>query len=360
MKRVLLCQDIHPEGRRVLEGHVEIVVAPDPREETVRAIIGGFHGVVVRTATRLGRETIRAATALEVIGRTGAGVDNIDVDAATRRGIPVCYTPEANSSSVVEHVLALILGLAKQLSQMDQAVREGRFGVRYDYRAVDVAGKTVGVVGLGRIGRGVARRCRDALDMTVIAYDPYVEAQQIPSPEKGTGPFCAKHPSGLSGKRGLSPFPAPLPQRERGVAVGGPPIELASDLATVFERGDFVTLHVPYSQATHHLVNAELIAKMQPSSYLVNTSRGAVVDETALARALAEGRIAGAALDVFEKEPPDPDNPLLKLPNVILTPHSAALTRECVARMAVDAAQGVLDVLEGRKPKYVFNPEPPR
>jgi len=176
----------------VLEGRVEVVVAPDPREEAVRAIIGGFHGVIVRTATRLGRETIEAATALEVIGRTGAGVDNVDVDAATRRGIPVCYTPEANSSSVVEHVLALILGLAKQLAQMDRAVREGRFGVRYEYRAVDVAGKTVGVVGLGRIGRGVARRCRDALDMRVMAYDPYVQAQHIPSP------------------------PAPLPQRERG------------------------------------------------------------------------------------------------------------------------------------------------
>jgi len=132
-------------------------------------------------------------------------------------------------------------------------------------------------------------------------------------------------------------------------------MEFASDLAAVFERGDFLTLHVPYSQATHHLVHAELLAKMRPSSYLINTSRGAVVDETALARALSEGRIAGAALDVFENEPPDPDSPLLKLPNVILTPHSAALTRECVARMAVDAAQGVLDVLEGRKPKYVFN-----
>jgi D-3-phosphoglycerate dehydrogenase len=125
----------------------------------------------------------------------------------------------------------------------------------------------------------------------------------------------------------------------------------------VFERADFVTLHVPYSQATHHLVDAGLLAKMRPSAYLVNTSRGAVVDETALARALSEGRIAGAALDVFDKEPPDPDNALLRLPNVILTPHSAALTKECVARMAVDAAEGVLDVLQGRRPKYIFNRE---
>lgn len=327
----------------MLEGRVEVVVAPDPREETVRAIIGGFHGVIVRTATRLGRETIDAATALEVIGRTGAGVDNVDVDAATRRGIPVCYTPEANCSSVVEHVLALILALAKQLPQMDQAVREGRFGVRYEYRAIDVAGKTVGVVGLGRIGRGVATRCREARDMKVIAYDPYVlPSPPAPLPQRERGDAVAP--------------PSPLPGRERGVVDERPPIEFASNLPTLFECSDFVTLHVPYSQATHHLVNAELMAKMRPSSYLINTSRGPVVDEAALAQALSEGRIAGAGLDVFEKEPPDPDNPLLKLPNVILTPHSAALTKECVARMAVDAAQGVLDVLEGRRPKYVFNP----
>jgi D-3-phosphoglycerate dehydrogenase len=207
MKRVLLCQDIHPEGRRVLEGRVDVVVAPDPHEEAVRSIMRDFHGVIVRTATRLSRETIEAATLLEVIGRTGAGVDNIDVDAATQRGIPVCYTPEANSSSVVEHVLALILSLAKQLAQMDRAVREGRFGVRYEYRAVDIAGKTVGVVGLGRIGSRVARQCRDALGMKVIAYDPYVQPA-----EKGTGPSCAKPGTdrrlvaGRSGKWGPSPF----------------------------------------------------------------------------------------------------------------------------------------------------------
>jgi len=316
VKRVLLCQDIHPDGRRVLEGKAQLVVAPDPREGTVRSMIGEFHGVIVRTATRLGRQTIDAASSLEVIARTGVGVDNVDVEAATRRGIPVCYTPEANYASVVEHTLAFILALAKQLPMMDEAVREGRFHVRYDYRAVDVAKKTAGVIGLGRIGREVARRCLDALDMRVMAYDPYVEPRSVD---------------------------------ER--------IELVPDLDAVFERADFVTMHVPYAKQTHHLVNAGLLSRMRPGSYLINTSRGAVVDEPALVRALSEGTIAGAALDVFEEEPPDSDNPLLKLSNVILTPHSAALSKQCAARMAVDAAQGVLDVLEGRKPRYVFNPE---
>lgn len=316
MKRVLLCQDIHPDGRRVLEGKTEVVVAPDPREETVRSMIGGFHGVIARSATKLGHETIDAAIDLEVIGRTGAGVDNIDVQAATRRGIPVCHTPEANCSSVVEHTLCLLLALAKQLPAMDRAVREGRFRVRYEYRAVDVAGKTVGVVGMGRIGRDVARRCRTALDAKVIAYDPYVE------------------PAGAD-----------------------PEIEWTPELEEIFERADFVTIHVPHTDETHHLVGADLIGKMRPGSYLINTSRGAVVDEAALARAVSEGAIAGAGLDVFEREPPAAEDPLLGLPNVILTPHSAALTKQCVARMAVDAAQGVLAVLEGRRPQYVFNPD---
>lgn len=316
MKRVLLCQDIHPDGRRVLEGETEVVVAPDPQEERIRPIIGGFHGVIVRTATRLGRQTIDAAGNLEVIGRTGAGVDNIDVEAATRRGIPVCHTPEANSSSVVEHTLALILALAKQLPVMDEAVRQGRFPVRYEYRPVDVAGKTLGVVGLGRIGRELARRAQNALSMKVIAYDPYVDPQTV---DKA--------------------------------------LKLLSDVGSVFERADFVTVHVPHVNETHHLVSAAMIAKMRPSSFLINTSRGAVVDESALVQALSDGRMAGAGLDVFEEEPPDADNPLLSLPNVILTPHSSALTKECVARMAVDTARGVLDVLQGRKPQYVFNHE---
>ena len=316
MKRVLLCQDIHPDGRRVLEGRTDVVTAPVPQEETIRSMIADFHGVVVRSATRLSRQTIDAAVNLEAIGRTGAGVDNIDVKAATDRGIPVCHAPEANYSSVAEHTLAFILALAKQLPQMDRAVRQGNFRTRYDYRAVDVAGKTVGVVGLGRIGREVARRCAVALNMKAVAYDPYAEPQSTDES-----------------------------------------VEVVADLAALFGRADFVTVHVPHTPRTHHLIDAHLIAKLRPSSYLINTSRGGVIDESALVRALSSEQIAGAAVDVFEQEPPEADNPLLGLPNVILTPHSAALTKQCVARMAVDAAQGVLDVLEGRRPKYVFNPQ---
>ena len=316
MKRVLLCQDIDPAGRRVLEGKTQVVVAPAPWEQTIRGIIADFQGVIIRSATTLSRETLDAATKLQVIGRAGAGVNNIDVVAATERAIPVCYAPVANSSSVVEHTLALILALAKQLPLMDQAVRQGHFEIRYENRSVDVAGKTLGVVGLGRIGREVARKSALMLQMNVIGYDPYWDPD-----DNATG------------------------------------IEFTSEPAALFEQADFVTIHVPLTSQTHHMVNAELIGMMRPSSYLINTSRGAVVDEVALTQALVQGNIAGAGLDVFEEEPPPADNPLFGLDNVILTPHTAALTRECVARVAVDAAQGVLDVLEGRRPQYVFNPE---
>lgn len=313
-KRVLLCQDIHEAGRQILRGKVETVIAPDPSEEKVRAIIPDFHGVIVRTATTLGQETIEAAAKLEVIGRTGAGVDNVDINTAARKGIPVCYTPEANTSSVVEHTLSLILALAKHLPVMDQAVRQGHFKIRYEYRPVDVAGKNIGVIGLGKIGLEVAQRSLAMLKMKVIAYDPYLN--------------------------------------HRDTALE---IEITSDLAALFERADFITVHVPYTKETHHLINRDLLSRMKTSAYLINTSRGAIVDESALSAALSRGKIAGAGLDVYEQEPPSPDNPLLRLSNIILTPHSAALTKECVARMAMDAAQGVLDVLEGRKPKYVFN-----
>ena len=316
MKRVLLCQEIHPDGLKLLQGKVEVVVSPDRGEETVRSIIKDFHGVIVRTATQIGPETIKAAARLEVIARTGSGVDNVDVKTATARGIPVCYAPDANYTSVAEHTLALILALAKQLPVMDKAVRDQRFKIRYDYLPVDVSQKTVGIVGLGKIGLEVARRCIQGLNMKVMACDPYLVPEQVDSQ-----------------------------------------IECVDSLESLFARADFITIHAPHTEKTRHMVSRGLIRKMRSSAFLINTSRGAIVDEAALVQALNEKKIAGAGLDVFEEEPPAPDNPLLALENVILTPHSAALTKQCVSRMATDAVTGVLAVLEGHKPKYVFNPE---
>ena len=316
MKRVLLCQDIHPEGRRLLDGRVDVIVAPDPSEGAARRLIGEAHAVIVRTATKITADTIAAGSLLEVIARTGAGVDNVDLKAATARGIPVCYAPLANYSSVVEHTLTLILALAKNLPAMDRGVRDGRFDIRRDYNCHDVAGKTLGIVGFGRVGRELARRCVGMLGMRVMVFDPYVDAAAVPDD-----------------------------------------VEVATELGGVFRQADFVSVQAPLSDETRHMVDRAMIGLMKPTAYLVNTARGAVVDEAALIEALAEDRIAGAGLDVFETEPPATDNPLLAMSNVILTPHTAALTEECAGRMATDAVNGVLAVLEDKRPKHVFNSE---
>lgn len=311
MKKVLLSQAINPAGMKVLEGKVEPVILADPTVETTRKMVADVEGIILRTNIKVTREIIEAAPCLKIISRTGAGVDNVDVAAATEKGILVCDTPGVNSNSVAEQTLAILLGLAKQLKIMDKAVCEGNWKIRSAGKAVDVEGKTLGLIGIGRIGSLVAYKCRLAFNMKVIAYDPYVKQAEG--------------------------------------------IELYSSLDQVFQEADFISIHVPYMEQTHHLVNAKLLNLMKPDAYLINTSRGALVDEKALIEVLEEGSIAGAGLDVFEKEPPSPDNPLLRFNNVIVTPHSSALSRECVMKVHITAAQAVVDFLEGRQPKYIYN-----
>lgn len=315
MKRVLLAQQIHPRAREMLQGRVDWAVAPSPDEAVVRRYLKGCAGLIVRTSTRLGGETILAAEALEVIARTGAGVDNVDLEAATERGIPVCHTPEANTTTVAEHTLALILAVAKDLRRMDAAVRAGHWQARDAARAADLRGKTLGVVGLGRIGSEVAR-LGACLGMEVLGYDPHVR----------------RLAEGIEGRK-------------------------ARELAALFRDSDVVSLHVPLNEETRGLVGADLLRRMKPTAILINTSRGGVVDERALAEALAAGRPAAAGLDVFAEEPPPAESPLLALENVTVTPHAAALTAECRLRMHRQAVEGLLDVLEGRRPRWVANRE---
>jgi len=270
----------------------------------------------VRTAP-FTRESIEAAHALRVIGRHGVGVDNIDLQAATEKGIVVVNTPLANATSVAEHTILVIGALAKRMRVMDRAVREGRWEVRNEYKAVDLEGKVLGLVGLGRVGTLVAKKAAEAFNMKVLAFDPYI---------------------------------APESARSLG-------IELCSNAEEIFRRADVVSLHTPLTPETRGLANATRLRMMKPGALLINFSRGEVVDENALYEALTKGVIAGAALDVFDPEPPKKDNPLFGLDSVILSPHSAALTQECVIRMATGAAEGVVDVLSGRKPSFVVNPE---
>ncbi|MGI6285342.1 hydroxyacid dehydrogenase [Neomoorella humiferrea] len=315
-KKVLIVQPIHESGMKVFDDRFEVKVAPDPSVETVKREIKGVEGVVVRTAP-FTREIIAAADSLKVIARHGVGVDNIDVLAATERGILVVNTPDANAVSVAEHTITAIGALAKRLLSMDLATRRGEWEVRNEYKAVDLDGKVLGLVGLGRIGTMVAKKAAAAFNMRVIAYDPYVRPETAAENN----------------------------------------ITLYSDLDRIFQEADIVSLHTPLTPETRGLVNEERLALMKASAFLINFSRGGVVDEDALYKALKNGLIAGAALDVFEEEPPPHNHPLFELDNVLLSPHSAALTKECVVRMATGAAQGVVDVLTGKRPQYVVNPE---
>jgi D-3-phosphoglycerate dehydrogenase len=316
MKKVMIVQPIHESGATLLKQHFEVKVASDPSVATVIREIAGVEGVVVRTAP-FTREIIEAAESLKVIARHGVGVDNIDVKAATERGILVLNTPDANAVSVAEHTVLAMGALAKRMLPMDRATRANRWEVRDEYRTIDLQGKILGLVGIGRIGSMVARKAQGAFDMRVIAYDPFIKP-------------------------------------ETAAALG---VTLVSDLAHLIGEADVVSLHSPLTPETRNLINTERLSLMKPTAILVNFSRGEVVDETALVEALRSGVIAGAALDVFQEEPPQPDNPLFALENVLLSPHSVALTAECVVRMATGAAQGVVDLLTGGRPRWIVNPE---
>jgi D-3-phosphoglycerate dehydrogenase len=262
------------------------------------------------------REIIEAADALKVIGRHGVGVDTIDVQAATEKGIVVVNTPNANATSVAEHTLTAIGALAKRVVVYDHAIRNGRWELRNSYGAIDLDGKTLGLVGVGKIGSMVARRAAAAYNMKAIAFDPYI------TPEKA---------------------------QEMGVT-------LCATMDDIFKQADVVSLHTPLTPETRGMVNAARLRLMKSTAFLVNFSRGEVIDERALYDALKAGVIAGAAIDVYDPEPPLSNNPLFELDNILLSPHSAALTGECVIRMATGAAEGVVDVLTGRRPQFVVNP----
>jgi D-3-phosphoglycerate dehydrogenase len=315
-KKILIVQAIHERGMQVFDESFDVRVASDPSEATVIKEIKGVEGVVVRMAP-FTRKIIEAADALKVIGRHGVGVDTIDVQAATEKGIVVTNTPNANATSVAEHTLTAIGALAKRVVVYDHAIRHRRWELRNSYGAIDLDGKILGLVGVGRIGSMVARRAAAAYNMKAIAFDPYI------TPEKA---------------------------QEMGVT-------LCSAMDDIFRQADVVSLHTPLTPETRRFVNADRLRLMKPTAFLVNFSRGEVIDEKALYDALKAGVIAGAAIDVYDPEPPLDSNPLFELDNILLSPHSAALTGECVIRMATGAAEGVVDVLTGRRPQFVVNPE---
>lgn len=312
--KVLVVQPIHEEGIKLLKSAgLEVIYASNPDPKVVAGEIKGIDGVIVRTAP-FNKDVIENADKLKVISRHGVGVDNIDIEEASKRGIFVLNTPGVNDISVAEHTLAMILALAKRIKEMDRAVRDGRFNIREEYSAIDLDGKVLGIIGFGKIGSLVAKKCRYAFNMEILVYDPYVKEERVNEVE--------------------------------GRLV---------DLKILLKESDFVSIHTPLTNETKHLIGEKELKLMKPTSFIINIARGPIWDEKALAKALSEGWIRGAGTDVFEEEPPREDNPLLKIDNILLTPHMAALTKECVIRMATGAAKNVIDILSGKIPSSIVN-----
>jgi D-3-phosphoglycerate dehydrogenase len=287
----------------LLEQPYSVVSVDDSAGEDFATALETAQALIVRSATTVSRDLISRAPELRAIGRAGVGVDNVDIEAATERGVAVFNAPGGNTLAAAELTVGLMLSVARKIPEADASLRSGRWD-RAAFKGVELAGKTLGLIGAGRIGGEVAIRCR-AFGMTVVVYDPYLTA-------------------------------------DRADELG---VELV-DLATVLARADFISIHVPLNDETRGIVGEETLAKMKRTAYLVNASRGGVVDEPALAAALREGAIAGAALDVYETEPLDTDSPLRDVPNLVLTPHLGASTAEAQEGVATEVAVKIRAMFE--------------
>lgn len=312
MEKVLLPEKIIDEGMELLKGKASIVITRDSSEEAILDEVHDVFAIVLRSKAKITRRIIEAAPKLRIISRTGAGYDNVDVQAATEHNVMVCNLPGINTIPVAEHAVSLMLALLKQLPRMDLYVRNGQWEKRSEFISEEAFGKTIGIVGMGKIGREVMRRCK-ALGMKILAFDPYVNDASLSDVI-----FC-------------------------------------KDLEALFAESDIITLHVPNMVENKKMVDEHLLKLMKPTAYIINTSRGEVIDQEALTNVLKEHRIAGAGLDVFASEPLALDDHLLTLDNVILTPHAAALTKESGVKMTVEAVKQVIDCLEGRIPPYIVN-----
>ena len=307
-------QDITAAGKDwlVSKGY-EITVLTDSSVEAVGSVIEDYDAILARTA-KYPREVLEKGKKLKVIARYGAGVDNIDCQAATELGVWVCNAPVANSGSVAEHTIALLLACAKNLVVQDAQARAGNYDSRNRLKGSEVQGKTLGLIGCGHIGSLVAKKAHFGLEMNVICYDAYLKPEQVPEY-----------------------------------------VHMEQDVDAVLAKSDFISLHIPATKETARFIGAARLKKMKKTAILLNCARGGVVDEKDLYEALKGYVIAGAGLDVFENEPPDKENPLFTLEQVVVSPHNAALTFEAMDRMGLHAAQGIDEVLRGERPTWPVN-----
>jgi D-3-phosphoglycerate dehydrogenase len=304
---------VHPAAAERLGEFYDLRILPGsyPTEDVLAAACADADAVLARMAL-MTRRVIESAVRLKIIARHGIGVDAVDLDAATERGIPVTTTGSINANAVAEYTFALLLGLARKIPQADAGMRSGGWS-RGPQIGVELAGKTLGIIGLGAVGRHLARQAI-GYGMRVVAHDPHARA-----------------PAGLDVEM--------VPRED------------------LFRRADVISLHMRLTEDTRHTLNALSIAGLKSGALIVNTARGELIDEAALVEALRNGRLGGAAVDVFEVEPLAADSPLRSLPNVLLSPHVAGQTAESMRLVAIAAADAIIDALSGREPRNVYNPE---
>jgi D-3-phosphoglycerate dehydrogenase / 2-oxoglutarate reductase len=307
MIKILISDPLSEEGIRILKEvkEFQVDVKTDLKPEQLKEIIKDYDALVVRSATKVNKELLSAATSLKAIGRAGVGLDNVDLEAATQKGIIVMNTPGGNTISTAEHTMSMILSLSRNIPQASGSTKKGEWK-RSKFMGVELYNKILGIVGFGRIGKEVAKRAL-SFGMKIIAFDPFLSSEVAQS-------------------------------------IG---VEVA-ELRDLLQRCDYITVHTPLTEETRHLISGEEFAIMKKGVRLINCARGGIIDETALLAALKEGKVAGAALDVFEQEPIAPEHELLKLENVITTPHLGASTEEAQVNVAIEVAEIVRDALLGK------------
>lgn len=316
-KRVLLLSDMTEEGKEILREagcEVRLAILPDTAARAALMREWQPQAIVTKTDVEVTADMMDAAPSLRCVSRYGVGVDNIDVEAATARGIRVVHVVDGNYTAVAEHAMFLMLALAKRYGTVGASMRRGEFGVKYELFGDEISGKTLGILGTGHIGKALAKMA-SGFSMHVLGWSRHVKAGTV---------------------------------TEEGM-------EIAASREDVFRAADFLVIAMPSTPETRGSIGTAEFALMKRSAFFVNVSRGNIVREAELIRALQEGELAGAGLDVFETEPAAADNPLLHMENVITTPHFAANTKEAARKLSIRAAEGAVDVLEGREPLAPVN-----
>lgn len=311
---VLVTEEISEVGINFLKDQgYKIKMASGNSEEIFKREVVGCHAILVRTA-QITAEVLKAGKDLKVVSKHGVGLDNIDVEMATSLGIIVTNCPFSNMNSVAEHTIGLMLNLAKNTLITDRELRKGDYNIRDRSNGIELDGKTLGLIGIGKIGSLVAKKANRGFNMKVYGYDPFIKKENVIDE-----------------------------------------VNLVGDWEEIFSTCDFISLHLPATPETKNIIGKKEFSLMKPTAFFINASRGEIVDENSLIRALENKEIAGAGLDVFGKEPPNKDNPLFKMDNVVVTPHNAALTKEARDRMALHAAMGIEEVLSGKTINWAAN-----